>query len=266
MNIHIFALFGIVITWQAYGQADVDTAIARVAKHLDDQAIIKEEAEKLALTNETRALLDDLLLVSQDPKDHSTSSAAIRLILKLDPFPYEDLARRLTNETDSYKIADLIWLMDRGSRIDAEIQSVISEAKKFLGDERPGFRIYGPPSEYGSFGLRLCDVAYNILVQRLKLNDKLAPIDVANTTYNKRNRNLNELISTLGLQIPKRKIINISEIEAAMLKAELKKPNSLKDATHIMAVPQPSPSWLVWQLVVIAVTVSAVWVFLRKSK
>lgn len=48
---------------------------------------------------------------------------------------------------------------------------------------------------------------------------------------------------------------------------QAKQPNVPKLATETTAMPQPeSKSWLVWLLVVVAATVGAAWVFLRKSK
>jgi hypothetical protein len=117
-------------------------------------------------------LLPRLLEISDDPSTDAMRRAANELILATVPFPFQDLLDRFPGEQGSYRRANLLWLLHLGASRDEQVKTVVALAQGELRNQAPGVRRYERLAPEGTpefVELRICDVACNILIQRVHL-------------------------------------------------------------------------------------------------
>lgn len=172
---------------------DLNQSIQSVAGNLRSDAVAKEEARLLKV----RFGQDDLaigLLESLWKADCiSVEDASKRLLLEMDPFPFEQVSEILAETDSPLKQAYLLSILSRAAKGPEQIAVILEAAKSKLGNKGKGIRRYGEAKAYSAEGLRVCDVAYNILVTRLPLVPSMPRVDVDNFSADKRDALIVEL-------------------------------------------------------------------------
>lgn len=245
---------------------EVQQSLSRVGYNRDLAAV---EAQRLQASVPFDELLNQLIDASLNPTDHKTHSAANDIVCALSPFPFDPLRSRLQSEQDPYRKTTLLWFLDRGARTPEEEKEVIAQAKTHLYDQRPGLRIYGPASEYGTTRLRVCDEAYNILIVRLNMDKQLEWVSPTNSQFPTRNRNIDKLMTAIGLPVQQWQEFKPPEGVPAVLNRtkETKVPIEQKGASSTQA-PSNDKATSSTQLSVFAVMIVAacglLWLLLKR--
>lgn len=253
---------------------DVKESIKAVVGKPRDKLLRSAEAQKLLASATAKDVVTALLQVIQDDQEGVDGQAARRLLMALDPFPFEEMAGVAFNADDAVIRANALGFMNLGAKSPDELERVITEAKKTISDERVGISYHGDAKAHAPEGFRLCDIAYNILVKRLDLGEGNPLMDGSNFVIPDRNQLIDKLCSQLGLPLHKwsQAYPPVGNPATLALPKELstqqfpESPMISHTATPDVVHEQTSQSWLTWLLVIIAATMGAVWLFLRKSK
>ncbi len=151
---------------------------------------------------------------------------------------------------------------------DGEPVLVKSALTPFLGDLQPSETLTPDEQAHGYRPFRVCDVAYNVIQEKIASNITEAAQVNSSESDAVRNRQIASLCTSLGVQVPS----SVSPTPAANAAEKPEKGasgilgKSGSGALKSNGQNSNERSWLVWLLVVIVATVGAVWVFLRKSK
>jgi len=250
---------------------DVPSAVKSVAANLSDREFAKVQAKELTEQMDAPKIVHDIFTALLTSDDATTEAACIRLMLGVTPFPFTEVANHYQGALESRDRAYTLHLLNLGAASESEVETLKSLAKTALSDGRPGMKRYGEAQAYSAEGKRVCEVAYNILVSRLSIGRSFKLIDVDNLELHQRDILIKQLCAKLGVTPPgqsAQKIPSGAGTETATAKTSHgNQPIASKPATQSATdSPPASKSWLFWLLVVIATTLGAVWLFLRKSK
>lgn len=264
---------------------DVKNAIKAVADKPLDKQMRRAEAQKLLASGTANEVVTTLLQIIKDDQEGIDQQAARRLMMALEPFPFEELSKAAIKADDASIRSHALGFMNLGAKSPSEFDRVITEAKKSITDERVGTSYFGDARAHAPEGFRVCDVAYNILVRRFNLRESYPLMDGSNFVVPDRNQHIDKLCSQLGLPLhtwsqaypPAGNPVTLAlPKEASTPTLALPKEASTQQfpespiISHI-ATPETvhektSQDWLTWLLVVITATVGAAWIYMRKTK
>lgn len=180
---------------------DLNESIESVANNLRNYAATKGEARLLQTQFTQTDLTNKLLEALWNAESISIEDASKRLLFEMDPFPFEQISEILVTTESSLKQSYLLSILNRGAKNPEQIAVTLKIAKSMLGNKRKGIRRYGEARAYSADGLRVCDVAYNILITRLSLVPSMPPVDVDNFSIDKRDALIFELAKRESIQL-----------------------------------------------------------------
>jgi hypothetical protein len=180
---------------------DVEKIISNASKDIPDKEVLAAEVKKLETRLPRPQLVKELIFELMGASSPVTEAVVNRMILGIEPFPFQEIRDQLTPESSSTKRAYLLFLLNKGAFSNTQMDEVLELAKSFLGNKGKGIRRYGEARAYSADGLRVCDVAYNILVTRLSLAPSMPPVDVDNFLTDKRDLLILELAKRESIQL-----------------------------------------------------------------
>ena len=248
---------------------DLDESIQSVASNLRNYAATKEEARLLQTRFTQDDLTNKLLEALWNAHSISVEDASKRILLEMHPFPFEQISELLIATNSSLKQAYLLSILNYGAKDPEQIAATLKIAKSMLGNKGKGIRRYGEARAYSAEGLRVCDIAYNILVTRLSLVSTLPPVNVDNFGPDK--------CDALILELAKRESIQLKtddRMDRDAISDERK--NSLNIPKHSPfekalgakpSEPDEKPiSSTLWSVVLIVAAIGMLWLLLKKRK
>ena len=164
----IFRLFSILyLAFPAFGQAPRDIINRAVNEVAAQPANFQKPPKAAAAELETmdgKVVTNALYDAFQKPEALPDQRPTIaRIVSNISNFDIDIWATRLENETDPMILCyGLILSDDKG----AESQDLKTLMIKLLSDQRVGQGVYGEARGYISEGLRVCDIALNMLWSR----------------------------------------------------------------------------------------------------
>jgi hypothetical protein len=248
---------------------DVDESIKSVASNLRNYAATKEEARLLQTRFTPDDLTNKLLEILWSAESISVEAASKRLLFEMHPFPFEQIFEHLTAADSSLKQAYLLSILNYGAKDPEQIAATLKIAKSMLGNKGKGIRRYGEARAYSAEGLRVCDIAYNILVMRLSLAPSMPPVDVDNFSPDKRDTLILELAKRESIQLKTDDRIdrNATPDEGKKSRRVPKHSPSEKALEVKPSAPDEKPiSLTLWSVVVIVVVIGLLWLLLKKRK
>lgn len=180
---------------------DVKDSIQVVAAKILNRELPAIEVKKLETKISRQELVSELVQELMDAENPVTELVVNRMLLGMEPFPYQVIREQFTPEASSTKRAYLLFLLNTGASEPAQVDDVIELAKSLLRDTGKGTRRYGEARAYSADGLRVCDVAYNVLVARLELNPPMMPVNVDNYVVDERDALIHELAERASIQL-----------------------------------------------------------------
>jgi hypothetical protein len=268
MKLIFYFLFLILIVSKLVAQ-DINTSIQSVANNLSNYAATKEEARLLQTQFTQDDLINKLLEILWSAESISVEAASKRLLFEMDPFPFEQILEHLKATDLPLKQAYLLSILNHGANKPEQIAATLKIAKSMLGNKGKGIRRYGEARAYSADGLRVCDIAYNILVIRLSLVPSLPPIDVDNFVTDKRDMLILELAKRESIQLK-----TDDRIDRDATPDERK--NSLNVPKHSPfekalgakpSAPNEKPiSSILWSVVLVVAAIGLLWLLLKKRK
>lgn len=141
-SVLISAISFICVTSVLFG-VDVEQAIKTVYDDPTAYEVHAIEARKLLRMGSAQETVQALLKIIDDDKKGGRKESAIRLMLALDPFPIAELDSAVTTETNQRNRAYALWFLNRGVKLPADIEKVVTHAKGLLSEEQEVFRTYG---------------------------------------------------------------------------------------------------------------------------
>jgi hypothetical protein len=247
----------------------VDGSIQSVASNLRNYAATKEEARLL----QTRFTQDDLtaklLEALWNADSISVEDASKRLLFEMDPFPFEQISKLLIATDSSLKQAYLLSILNYGSKDPEQIATTLKTAKSMLGNKGKGIRRYGEARAYSADGLRVCDIAYNILVTRLSLASSMPPVDVDNFFTDKRDLLILELAKRESIQLKTDDQIDrhaTSDKGKNSRGVPTQSPSEKSPEVKLSAPDEKPISSTLWSVVVIVVVIGLLWLLMKKQK
>jgi hypothetical protein len=193
--------------------------------------------------------------------------------LAIDPFPFDHIKQLVTPEASSTKRAYLLFLLNKGASAPAQVDEVIEVAKSMLGVKGKGIRRYGEARAYSADGLRVCDMAYNVLVTRLPLNPPMMPVDTDNFVPDKRDALILELAERASIRLTTHNPnADSSKLNAPEGTLNVPKPSStpkapaLKPATS--APSEEAASSTQWSIIIVLIVAATglLWLLVKKRK
>ena len=147
----------------------------------------------------------------------------------------------------------------------------VAVLKESLTDTREGTHPIGDEERaYTDIGLRVCDIAYNILMFRRPEANRPGeyPLDTVGDSIATRDHLITKLCEELGIPGPTSPNA-IRELPRSVTPTQNKQHSSASQTDN--AIPQllsetKTRAWFMWLLLVIAAITGAAWLFLRKRK
>jgi hypothetical protein len=246
---------------------DVDTSIKSVASNLRNYAATKEEARLLQTRFTPDDLTNKLLEILWSAESISIEDASKRLLFEMHPFPFEQISELLIATHSSLKQAYLLSILNYGAKDPEQIAATLKIAKSMLGNKGKGIRRYGEARAYSAEGLRVCDIAYDILVMRLSLAPSMPPVDVDNFSPDKRDTLILELAKRESIQLKTDDRIDRTPDEGKKSRRVPKHSPSEKALEVKPSAPDEKPILSTfWSVVVIVVVIGLLWLLLKKRK
>jgi hypothetical protein len=166
-----------------------------------------------------------------------------------------------------------LFLLNKGTSAPAQVDEVIEVAKSMLGDKGKGIRRYGEARAYSADGLRVCDMAYNILVTRLPLNPTMMPVDTDNFVPDKRDALILDLAERASIRLtadnPNAAGSKLDAPEGGLnvpkLSPSPKAPEAKPTALAPSEEPTSSTPWSVNAVLIVA-AIGLLWLLVKKRK
>lgn len=248
---------------------DVDKSIQSVAGNLRNYAATKEEARLLQTRFTQDDLTNKLLEALWNADSISVEDASKRLLFGMHPFPFEQISELLIATDSSLKQAYLLSILNYGAKDPEQIAVTLKIAKSMLGNKGKGIRRYGEARAYSAEGLRVCDIAYNILVTRLSLVETLPPVNVDNFNDGKRDALILELAERESIPLttgnPSAAGRKLDESEGS-LNVPKPSPTSKVPKPSTSTPGEDAPSSTPWSMifVLIVATCGLLWLLLKR--
>lgn len=246
---------------------DASAAIKSVEQGISDanEDIVAESIAKKLEQKWGRAPITEALagVVGRFNLDTVALNASRILGRRLSPEFYVSASRELSLLDDPEAKRRLVTLLR-----DGEPEVVKPALIPLLCDMRRAetLNVHDQSQRYNS--MRVCDVAFNVLQQKLVLNATDAPRVRGSESDASRDKEIAKLCVKLGVPVPSA----VSPTPAANSADSSGKGEPVTTSKNGIRAEKPERgntrerSWLVWLLVVIAATLGAVWVFLHRSK
>jgi hypothetical protein len=251
----------IVILVRAVLAGTVDQAIKIISANTLDQNLPLSEVKKLENQMSRMDLVAELATTLEKAESPLTELAACRMVLGIRPFPFNEVSQLLSDpQTNSYKRAYLLFLLNEGSIAPAEVAIAIETAKAMLSDKGKGTHRFGEARAYSADGMRVCDIAYNVLVARLELNPPMMSVDVDNFVADKRDALILDLARRASIRLtsgnPSAAINTTSPQAPALVPPAV--PKLVTEAEITSAPPSEKPTLSTPWSVVVALVVVAI--------
>lgn len=175
----------------------LDGPLRRIAVDLANRELVAKEAAKAASSMTPDSLVNESLAFLFASTDSATEAAAVRFLLALETFPFDEMHSRFKMSTTSTERAYTLHLLNLGARDQTDSEIVRKLAESVLYDKGSGLRRYGEARACSSEGKRVCDVAYNILVSKMGLGTAYPLLDVDNNVTIQRD----QMIEKLGIEL-----------------------------------------------------------------
>lgn len=125
------------------GRGEVETVVRAAAEDIPDKDILAVEVKKLEVSMPRKQLVKELIDELMGANSPVTEVVVNRMLLGMEPFPFQDIHEQLTPEGNSTKRAYLLFLLNKGASAPAQVDEVLAVAKSMLGDKDKGIRRYG---------------------------------------------------------------------------------------------------------------------------
>ena len=250
----------------------VDQAIKIISANTLDQNLPLIEVKKLENHMSRVDLVAELATTLEKAESPLTELAACRMVLGMKPFPFHEVSKLLSDpQTNSYKRAYLLFLLNEGSIAPAEVSIAIETAKSMLGDKGKGTLRFGEARAYSADGMRVCDIAYNVLVARLELHPPMMPVDVDNFVADKRDALILDLAERESIRLTTENPSAATHTTSPQVPALVQPsaPKRVTEAKPSSVTPSEKPtSSTPWSMIVVLVVVAIglLWLLLKKRK